>query len=455
MKKSRWMSILAAFMLPIQTCAAQAMPTAAPNVTPVPTAPRVTAMPTAAVYEDGLTENQVVALPTSAPLPRLTFEDAGNEYGFGDREAYYAGQTVGLSAEEAARVPAVQLRYNTGERAAKSVLNQVENVVLGVYDLPAEQYEGEGVFTILPDRALTDEELLQLIDAFETLGRTFDPAALTWRNCMRGGSVESTRGYTAEEADRYTSLIGLYKRGTAAPERAFTALPCDDGVGIISLASGLYSGLEGFRFHPARRLTDEELLELAACEAGEQSATSDEYNTYEAQARKEMNRLLGMPLSAKRLAEFIDEENHFCVWGTDRQIYQVQFESADLPGRVLCAHIDTQTGLLAWGAIYGPTTGMYSDLHRDPFERKWQDIAAAWVREHLKDDIAIVGTECGGEVSLQSIGYGACVFVNLADGASYQLSIAFSSEQPYDIQYCDKTRTQNRADYYKAYSGEA
>lgn len=455
MKKIRWMSILAAFMLPIQTCAAQAMPTAASYATPIPTAPRVTAMPTAAAYEDGLTENQVVALPTSAPIPRLTFEDAGKEYGFGDREAYYAGQTVGLTAEEAARVPAIQLRYNTGERAAKSVLNQVDNVVLGVYDLPAEQYEGESVFTILPDRALTDEELLQLIDAFETLGHTFDPAALTWRNCMRGGSVESTRGYTAEEADRFNNLLGLYKRDTAAPERAFTALPCDDGVGMISLAADLYSGLDGFRFYPARRLTDEELLELAACEAGEQSATSDEYNTYEAQARKEMNRLLGMPLSAKRQAELIEVEKQFCDWGTDRQIYQALFESADLPGCFLYAHIDTQTGLLAWGTVYGSNTGMYSDLHCDPFDPKWQDIAVQWVREHLKDDIAIVGTECGGEVSLQSIGYGACVFVKLANGASYQLSIAFSSEQPYDIQYCNKQRTQNRADYFKAYSGEA
>ena len=234
MKNIRWMSILAAIVLPITALASS--PTLPPTLTPTPL-PVVTPVPTQTVEvpslpvvstSNTLEENVAVILPTLAPAVNLQIVETENEYAI-DLEAYYGGdynlpvtsyQMPAMTPDEIQRTAVAQARYDDGERPATSILNLTENVVISVYELPADQYQAEAIFVILPARELTDDELLQLVDAFAVLQQDFNSASLSWRNCMRGGSIECTRGFTRDEMERSSSLRNLYQRGLINPATA-------------------------------------------------------------------------------------------------------------------------------------------------------------------------------------------------------------------------------------------
>ena len=100
-------------------------------------------------------------------MPDLVLEN--NPYAFEDLSAYYEGeweyQTPALTALEKERFSDAQGRWDEGERPGSSILNLTENVQVALIQLPAEQYEGESWFLILPNHEMTDTELLQLADA--------------------------------------------------------------------------------------------------------------------------------------------------------------------------------------------------------------------------------------------------------------------------------------------------
>ena len=154
-------------------------------------------------------ENVVETLPTTAPMPKPEAEN--NEYGFTDLSVYYADmedcwnyQMPGFSATEIERLPEAQRRWDEGARPESSILNLMENVKLSLVELPMEQYEGESWFLLLPYSELTDEELLQVVDAYGQLGIRFDASMVNWHNCMRGGGCENgLRSLTDEEEERY------------------------------------------------------------------------------------------------------------------------------------------------------------------------------------------------------------------------------------------------------------
>ena len=64
-----------------------------------------------------------------------------------------------------------------------------------------------------------------------------------------------------------------------------------------------------FRFFPARRLTDEEILQYVAPMLDNQQATAGEYAAWEAQLRQQLYNIIGTPLSAERISEGIYNES--------------------------------------------------------------------------------------------------------------------------------------------------
>ena len=460
MKNIRWLSILAAIMLPITAMASS--PTLPPTLTPTPL-PVVIPVPTQTVEvpslpavstSNTLEENVAVILPTLAPAVSLQIVELENEYAI-DLEAYYGGdynlpvtsyQMPAMTPEEIQRTAAAQARYDAGERPATSILNLTENVVISVYELPADQYQGEATFVILPDRELTDEELLQLVDAFAVLQLDFNPSILSWRNCMRGGSIECTRGFTQDEMERSSSLRNLYQRGLITPEGVMTPLPARDGFGVIVLNPDAFCGMSHFRFFPARRLTDEELLQYVAPMLDNQQATAGEYAAWEAQLRQQLYNVLGTPLSAERISESIH-----IVWGEDREIYRAQFKLIGQNG--MGNHegaILTENGKLASANIFCREK-TYSDVRCDPFDVKWKDIAVKWVNDHRNDDISVVRAECFGEDWLQSSGYGAIIKITMEDSGVYTIRVHYGTEQVFDVDYSDAVRAANEDEYWMNY----
>lgn len=113
------------------------------------------------------------------------------------------------------------------------------------------------VYTLLPSVCLTDEQLLSIIDAFHQLGQTFDPAGLNYRNCARGGGIETSRFLTASEQERCDIIARQIERGVLTRDRIdFNAVTAER---TIDLDARYYANMDSFSLHPYRVLTDEEL----------------------------------------------------------------------------------------------------------------------------------------------------------------------------------------------------
>ena len=383
-------------------------------------------------------EPNVTILPTLAP--DVTIAVQADEYAV-DLSGYYASDTdtyqfPSLTDEEKARIPELLARYANGECPAQSVLNKTENVSVGVYPLPAEDYQGEPAFVLLPCRDLTDEELLELIDGYAQLGLSFDAEGFNWRNCMRGGGIESNRGYAGDEPERVKTLRDLYTRQGLRPEQPFTAIPGDDGIGEIGLNEDDYSGLPGFRLRPCRRMTDEELLRLLQNSIGENIPDTAAYGQYEGQARAQLTALFGAPLSLKLQSESIGMASDNSVYNDDREVYRCTFGSADdtLQYFVL---LDTATGLIYYANVdLAPYDSLaYCDLRADPFDEKWLTIARDAVSAMRRDNMIIANVKSFGESSLQYGGFCACVTVTMADGSCYELRSPFQTERVFSFEY--------------------
>ncbi len=177
----------------------------------------------------------------------------------------------------------------TGE----SVLEKTENVVVGVYALDPADYDGEQAYVLLPGTCLTDEQLLSIIAAYEALGLTFDPAALTYRNCARGGGIETTRFYKAEESERNNNLAEMIRRGQLIPPEHLDV----SAVRYPKLQSEYFSGMTEFTFVPYRRQTDEEMVaQLLASGVRDETGEIDHSNV-EARSRTALYQAFRCPLS--------------------------------------------------------------------------------------------------------------------------------------------------------------
>ena len=394
-------------------------------------------------------ENVVETLPTTAPMPKPEAEN--NEYGFTDLSVYYADmedcwnyQMPGFSATEIERLPEAQRRWDEGARPESSILNLMENVKLSLVELPMEQYEGESWFLLLPYSELTDEELLQVVDAYGQLGIRFDASMVNWHNCMRGGGCENgLRALTDEEEERYSSIGELYTRSGLRPATPFTASVKDDGLGYVTLDEEEHSGLDSLTFEPARRITDEELLQIYALYYNEPAVEPNKMAEYETLLRKELSSMLGMPLSAKRISEEgVYRANEWDSNETDRMVYDTQFNEVGGKGQHWGGSIDVDTGKLTRGFVtlddrYYGDIDMYPDIRMDPWDTRWEEMARETVASLRADgDKGIVKVQNQGEHSIGRV-EGAAVRVWMEDGSVYTVWIAFVFEHPAEVQYYD------------------
>lgn len=215
-------------------------------------------------------------------------EMAPGDDGFSDPYQY-----PGLTPGEAARAEKLLEAYAQGaaQGDGAAVLCALTDVAVAVYPLNPEDYDGERVYLLLPSTCLTDEELLAIIDAYHQLGITFDPAALSYRNCARGGGMECNRFLTQEERARYDGMAAQIERGVLTE----AAIAGAETQGLVAQVDGRYfCGMENFALRPYRSMTDEELA--AQLFALGYTATPTDYTAYEMEARQ-VWRQLGAPLS--------------------------------------------------------------------------------------------------------------------------------------------------------------
>jgi len=378
-------------------------------------------------------ENSVVALPTVAPLMQVEATPAA-DYSFAQMEAYYNAnfdmdredyQAPRMTAEEAQRAQTLLAAYQAGQRPQQNVLNKLENAVVGIYTLNPEDYEGETLFTLIPVDPLTDEQILEVIDAFAQCGQTFDPQTLSWRNCMRGGGSGVTRSYQDEERERIAVLRDLYVRQGFQSETPYTPLVSDDGLGMITLEEEAYCGRDSFCFLPCRPMTDDELLGYVVyTEAGDPTQYG-KYADYEKQLRLEMARLLGAPLVLTRGSEGMGRVGDFNSSYGDEPIYHAEFTAQN--GDHYWGNLDTDTGKVLTAYCNGGRPLLYSDLHLDPFDQKWLEIAGQAVLQAREDGMEIRTVESFGETRIQDAGYGVLLGVTMADGSYYELEIAYQN----------------------------
>ncbi|MBP3541933.1 MAG: hypothetical protein J6K72_09020 [Clostridia bacterium] len=465
MKRIRWMILLAAFvLLPMSAWAEATLP---PMMTPTPRPAEMEAhptpmpaLPTDAIVDipqlptastgELLEENVVYVLPTAEPMFSLQLDVAENEYAI-DLEAFYSeyrslydsmgGEYMwypALTTDELQRFPQVKARYVSGERPSLGVINRTENVSVGVYPLPAELYQGEPVFLILPYRTLTDEEMLMIIDGYASLGLEFDPYALSWRNCMRGGVMEMTRGYAGDESQRLATLTDMYRRGGLVPEDELSPVPVDDGLGWIKLNPAEFCMKETFYFLPARQLTDSELLKMAALNLGQTQYDGEDYIQWESLTRLNMHNLMGMPISTTRIHEELYEaDEKLKSHRDDRKLYAAEFEpQSPNDHSVWEGWLSVEDGSLAYASVQYLRTGGIS-ARMDPYLPKWTDIALDWVKKTRNDGVDVAQTENYGEISLSNVDYGVQIHVLMEDGSHYRVCISYAEERPDFVIYMD------------------
>lgn len=207
---------------------------------------------------------------------------------------YEVEQRPRLTPGEAARAKALLEKVRSGELAytGESVLGKMEDVVVGVYTLDPEDYDGERAYVLLPGPCMTDGQLLALIDAFDQLGLVFDPEALSYRNCARGGGIECSRFLTEEERGRYTQLAELIERGLLD----VTKLNMPQAI-QPKLDSRYYCGMEDFTLRPYRAISDEELCAMLVETGVQDLSKTFDFDAVEKKARAMLYERLGCPLS--------------------------------------------------------------------------------------------------------------------------------------------------------------
>lgn len=212
-----------------------------------------------------------------------------------DGECYHdVEQRPRMTAGEAARAEKLLADYKADKSIYKgeNILNKMENVIVGVYGLNPEDFDGEAAYVILPGPCMTDEQILAVIDAYDQLGLTFDPAKLNARNCARGGGIETSRFLNDEERARHQNLARLIERGLLDVSGADMVRALN-----VRLDSRYFCNLPDFTIRPYRALTDEEFVALLV-DMGYRDKTGEmDYSLVEKESRVILNDRLGAALS--------------------------------------------------------------------------------------------------------------------------------------------------------------
>ena len=318
-----------------------------------------------------------------------------------DGENYYpCVQVPCLTSGEKIRAKKLLDAYQKGEAKGdgSAVLDATENVVLGVYPLNPEDYDGEKVFVILPNTSITDELMLAMIDAYAQLGLTFDPEGLSYRNCMRGGGIECSRFFTDEESTRYSMLYDLIRYGRLTGVEA-------KGILSVSLDARYFNGLDGFSFRPYRRMTDEELAgHLVALGVRDESGELD-FGGLEKTSRESLSRAFDCPLSME--LDMITSDSSYLPRTFDDNgdaVYAREGRDAIYAGYVyhkegfeqvlVYMQMDAEKGLpVIMSLTEIPVGWIQSEVPRDPAvpDEAYFAVAQAYAEEHMSAYIANPG----------------------------------------------------------------
>lgn len=286
MKKRNWLALLLCLMLPVSAMAVtEGVVEEAPMVDVQTTAQEVSYLPDASYY----------AMDTWKPDWEESEICVVHEQ---DTDGYFrqTSQNPCLTAGEIRRAQKLLADYQaenityTGE----SVLEKMNSVIVGVYALNPADYDGEKAFVILPGTCLNDEQLLSIIAAYDEMGLVFDPSNLNYRNCARGGGIETTRFFVDEERERYLSMADAIKRGQLVPPAVLGGT-----IRNPKLQSEYFNGLEDFSINPYRAMTDEELISLLVAVGVHDESGEIDHNDVESRARTALYTKLGCPLSMK------------------------------------------------------------------------------------------------------------------------------------------------------------
>ena len=250
-----------------------------------------------------------------------------------DGECYYdVEQRPRMTAGEAERAKVLLTAYQAGMIAyeGESILNKMEDVIVGVYALDPAEYDGERAYVILPGPCMTDEQLLAVIAAYDELGLAFDPDALNYRNCARGGGIETNRFLTEEERTRHKNLAHLIERGLLDVSGV-----TEKGMRNPRLDSRYFCGMTDFTIRPYRVATDEEFAAQLVASGYRDRTGEIDYAGIERESRKVLNGRLGAALSmelgdvstggAYVPSVFDANGKEGFVWGESRGVYGAYF----------------------------------------------------------------------------------------------------------------------------------
>ena len=406
-------------------------------------------------------ENAVEVLPTTPPMPDPLTNT--NEYTFENLDPYYESYSTympynlpAMSASEKLRFAGILQRAEDGEKPENSVLNKTEDVTVSLIQLPPEQYEGEEWYLILPCREMTDNELLQVAGAFLEAGIRFDPDMLSWRNCMRGGTIMETRSWKGDEHGRYFSLGEQFNRSGLRPETPFTAAVKDDGIGRVWFADDpdSFCGPEYFSFLPARRLTDEELLQIYALDNPEPAVQPEEISKYETLLRRELSKRMGMPASAVHAlnTDYSGPSDNY--WGDARTVFSACFEDAgSFPSHSWLGEIELSSGKLIQAETDPDprvlqTPEQCTDIRMDPWNPRWSEIARETIAALCTDPaVEIAQVQPWRESCFNQYTWCAEIRVILTDGAVYQAYVSYLTDTVIVLEYYD-AESAARLDYF-------
>ena len=305
-----------------------------------------------------------------------------------DGECYYdVEQRPRMTAGEAARAEKLLADYKADKSIYKgeNILNKMENVIVGVYGLNPEDFDGEAAYVILPGPCMTDEQILAVIDAYDQLGLTFDPAKLNARNCARGGGIETSRFLNDEERARHQNLARLIERGLLDVSGADMVRALN-----VRLDSRYFCGLPDFTIRPYRALTDEEFVALLV-DMGYRDKTGEmDYSLVEKESRVILNDRLGAALSMEliqiyqegsyvpRIFDQSCNEGH--DWNTQgRRCYGANYTYHTPDGILVYAHVmfDWETKELVGASVMHSKEGGGDPLAKDAPKLTDEQIASA------------------------------------------------------------------------------
>ncbi len=211
---------------------------------------------------------------------------------------YDVSQNPCLTQGEVKRAEKLLEAYKAGKVSymGESVLGKMEDVIVGVYALDPVDYDGERAYVLLPGPCLTDEQLLAIIAAFDEMGLEFDPASLNYRNCARGGGIETNRFFSEEERERYTNMADWIRRGQLAVPEGIKGWMLNP-----EIDSRYYCGLPDFTLRPYRAMTDEEMVaQLVAMGVHDERGEID-HAAVESRSRNALYTAFGCPLSMENI----------------------------------------------------------------------------------------------------------------------------------------------------------